>query len=531
MGDDAIGTLGLDVKPFEAALATVNSEMADLLIESKKLNAEIALLERQMFLAGGGTKAQAKELQQLKTVSEDFTQQIKKAKEEQTAFGQAVEKTSETTQRFGLSVRSIVSLIGAGLGVESLMNLLNQFRKADEAAMKLDDDIRSIGQSDGASEFKTLSALDARIAAINKEVEELTKQKGPLASMIELFRQGFQDMTAERPEDTEGAKRDRQINELLEERKKAEADIAQKVRNQNDVLDLQIKGETELAELKKNQLKFDELIGAAEKSTNTELVAALKLEKEKTDELIKQVDAKKAQKQLDEVMAEEQKDLDFFHKQEGKMAQDAMDNVAKEKQKEMDFFHKQEKKIGDNAIRFAEQEEKKEKARRQRREGLQNQAQVSSTRREDGPIAASREAVAQRYQKQIEDAIRDGDKESEELLRKQQNDDLAKFEVAQNLQTPAQHRAQTRAGLSDKRDEAHAKQRGQDLDDRLARGARGSEHSRLEERRRQNKADAERAQKGEAIRHEEKNGKDANDPFKQATDYLKDIRDSLKDKD
>lgn len=528
MPDDAIGTLGLDVKPFEQALNTVNAEMADLLVESKKLNAEIALLEYQMRRAAGGTQEQSIKLLELKGVAVDFTEQITKLKAEQKALGQTVEQTNEPIQKVALSLRSIVGLIGAGIGVNSLMGLFHQFYKAEDEAQKLDEAILKIGQSEGSSEYRSLSALESRLGQINKEVEELTKQRGPLDSFFETMRQGMVNLVNLDP-GGEGRKRESQIDSLLKAQKEAQAEIAEKIKAQNEVLQLKIQHDEYEADLLKNELKYREEIGKAIKDGNTGLVTELETQKKLSEELIKQINLEKQKKTASEIAGEQAKTAIGGLLGDEKNKNDIDDRQADRKQSEMDFFHQQEQKRGDDAIRDDAARKKRlfEEAQRQNKDTARAQIQtgIGDIRQGGNSRTATELEIRQRFTDRRSAAVNNPDLMAE--LDKQEKQALRDVRAAEASETPRQRIAErdynrkqdNLASRQDARDAETKRRADRGVDSKAVRDLKDKDEIQKKQAAQVDQAKKDASKEG---------GKGYNDTDRQ---YLKQIADALKSQD
>jgi hypothetical protein len=275
-----------------------------------------------------------------------------------------------------------------------------------------------------------------------------------------------------------------------------------------EILRLQVAGENEKSDILKNQLEWQQKIDKAADAGNATQAAALARERNITEELIKQKYLRERREAANSAISAQAEDAakQFFDEEANKRK--IQDEAGKKEDKKYEEEQKaaREEEAEDNQHLYELEQQRTAEAAKRRvhneniNKDLRDEVEIEEVRRRQGDLAAERRKSDLDFQRKINEAIRDGNVEGEKLLRQQQGTANRAFDRRSANQTPAEHRAEVAAVRRNERQDRNASRRLADLDDRIARGARGSENSRLEQRRRENEARAKRGADQEARR-------------------------------
>lgn len=206
-----------------------------------------------------------------------------------------------------------------------------------------------------------------------------------------------------------------------------------------------------------------------------------------------------------------------------KAEEKAKKEAADEEKEDNEFLLKQ---LQDQTAEAAKRNEENKRINQNLREAME----IEEVRKRQGNEAAEQKRKELELERKIKEAIRDKNLEGEALLRKQLQQSQSDFDRNRANQSPAEHRSEVRAQRQQEREDRNGDRRLKDLDDRIARGARGSENSRIEQRRRELEERNKRAQGIEDARRGNI-PKDEKGYGQTDREYLKQIADALKVKE
>lgn len=504
----------------------------------------------------------------------------------------ALGRVSQKLTMMAVNANDASSAMTLGL-LATTAKLAEGLIEAADAAKKFNDEVTRISTNAASGGIKSISELERGIKDTDVAIKELTKSKSALdaafqyvASSHLLGGAGYDEVIKRQDEQLKNLQRSRaafdkqigealdQTNKVLEQQINHEDELAALKKNEikyteqinalrkqglsdaADGLTVEMKLTAEL--IKQNALYNDPVRKATSAKAEEEARNAIGADvgDERNKQIIDDREADKKQKLIDD-----QRAFDAAQYQEFLASKDVENQIKSdfeseefkkfragrdaENQGKTDFESEEYKKFRSNKDadnqekadfelaeykKFLSNQDAKKRAFAAENKELQGELTVTDLARRGNLTKAGEEKTAQDFDRKIRDAIRSGNKDGEEILRKQANAAQAGFDVEDSKKSPLTRSAERAAGRATVRDEANADRQNRDLDDRLARGAKGDKDSRLEQRREENARNANRAAGQEDTR---KGLDDADDKGYGKTDrgFLREIRDALKPKD
>lgn len=400
------------------------------------------------------------------------------------ALGRVSDKLRNAAQQAEGADIAMLGLAAAGV------IFAKELYEASRAASAFEKSVNALGSGSGGGASQTFAEIEKQVKSAKDAIDELAKEKGPLDSLIELFRQGFEDFSANDSSETSAAKKAALLEKAIQAALDAEGELAEKVMATNEVLDLQLKGQNEEADLLKVQIKYSEILGAIQKTSNTALAVSVKLEQQKTEELIKQKYARERQGVISEI-AEDQAKLAIQNElndskneqiikdrqadKDQKMYDDQAKALLEEEKEDSEYLYDLEKKRSDEAAKRLHQIQEIAKENKKEVDRLHQQTEITGLAQGGNSLAASEASVRNDFAERKKQAILNHNDAALSEINAQEQQALQGVMAAENRQTPTERREERNAARRETSDAAKQADHAQELRERQSRGQRSRE--------------------------------------------------------
>lgn len=365
---------------------------------------------------------------------------------------------------------------------------------AKDKAEQLDKAIEGVARALSAPEFNTESGLETRLKEVDSLLNKLQGKKSLSDVIIENVSDFFTGEDTDKKEDAAGTM-------AIRKRQEIEEQLAAKIQEQTGLIKMRRQGLQEEVEIAMVQIKFDEMREKLAGSMTNARQEALKLQQQELTLSIRQ-------KYEQERIAETKKITDQIQKENDEEAARVLSEEEEDNKHLYEHHKKQAKEAGDakrDAIAGAEKlvlEEQKRLALNQKvTEELKAQTQEMKAARTGNPTDVKRAQMENEYDRKIKDAVRRGDKKSENELIAQRDMEREDLDVEESKKTPRQKSDERKAGrkIQSEIDKARARER--ELERRAQRGA---DSEAIANRRKIGADEIDRAKGVERVRNEPK---------------------------